>query len=122
MRLDTAQHAPARHRLGLEDFAADLPRLAAEEPDGQAFQFELALEARRRPELRDEVRTQYEEYFAVTRRALERAGIEATPALVRLVFAALDGATLQQLIFERPDESAELVAELQGLLRRLAAP
>ena len=61
----------------LEDFAADLPRLAAEEADGQAFQFELALEARRRPELRDEVRAQYEEYFAVTRRALERAGIEA---------------------------------------------
>ncbi|UGS35994.1 TetR/AcrR family transcriptional regulator [Capillimicrobium parvum] len=105
----------------LEDFAADLPGLAAEEPDAQAFQFELALEARRRPELRDDVRAQYDEFFAVTARALDRIGIEPDPMLARLVFAALDGIMLQQLIFEDEGRGEELVAELQRMLAALGA-
>jgi AcrR family transcriptional regulator len=109
----------------LEDFAADLPRLAAEEPDAQAFQFELALEARRRPELRDGVRARYEEFFAVTGQALGRLGIEPDPVLARLVFAALDGIMLQELIFDDDDDDAggggeALVRELQRVLSLLA--
>lgn len=105
----------------LEDFAADLPRLAAEEPDAQAFQFELALEARRRPELSDDVRTQYDEFFAVTARALDRMGIEPDPMLARLVFAALDGIMLQQLVLEDDGRGEELVGELQRVLAALGA-
>jgi AcrR family transcriptional regulator len=105
----------------LEDFAADLPRLAAEEPDAQAFQFELALEARRRPELSDDVRAQYDEFFAVTARALARIGIEPDPMLARLVFAALDGMMLQQLIFEDDGHGEELVEQLQRVLAALGA-
>ena len=105
----------------LEDFAADLPRLAAEEPDAQAFQFELALEARRRPELSDDVRAQYDEFFAVTARALDRMGIEPDPILARLVFAALDGIMLQQLVLEDDGRGEELVGELQRVLAALAA-
>jgi AcrR family transcriptional regulator len=104
----------------LEDFARDLARLAAEAPDAQAFQFELALEARRRPELLPEIRALYEQYIEVVEQALERFGVESRPALARVVFAALDGLMLQQLIFDRPGETEEAVALLQDLLRGLA--
>lgn len=103
----------------LEDFARDLAQLGAEDPDAQAFQFELALEARRRAELRPEVRALYEEYFGAIERALTRLGVDRGPAMARLVFAALDGIMLQQLVFERRDETEELVALLQELLRTL---
>jgi AcrR family transcriptional regulator len=109
---------PASGRL--EDFARDLPKLGDEEPDGQALQFELALEARRRPELQPEVRALYEEYFAVVEHALERIGIAGGSPMARLVFAALDGIMLQQLIFERRADTEELVRLLQVLLGRLA--
>jgi AcrR family transcriptional regulator len=105
----------------VEEFADHLAQLAAEAPDAQVFQFELALEARRRAELEPEIRALYEEYYAVTARALEAIGVaDPSPALVRLVFAALDGLTLQQLIFDRPADTEAAVAELQALLRGLA--
>ncbi|MDW5597881.1 TetR family transcriptional regulator [Conexibacter stalactiti] len=110
---------PASGRV--EEFADHLSRLATEAPEGQVFQFELALEARRRAELEPEVRALYEEYYAVTARALSAIGVaDPSPALVRLVFAALDGLTLQQLIFDRPADTEAAVAELQTLLRGLA--
>jgi AcrR family transcriptional regulator len=104
----------------LEDFARDLPKLGAEEPDAQALQFELALEGRRRADLQPMVRALYEEYFAVVERALERIGAEGGRAMARLVFAALDGIMLQQLIFERREDTEQLVRLLQDLLGRLA--
>lgn len=105
----------------VEEFADHLAQLAADAPEGQVFQFELALEARRREELEPEVRALYEEYYAVTARALAAIGVASpSPALVRLVFAALDGLTLQQLIFGRPADTEAAVAELQTLLRELA--
>lgn len=110
---------PASDRV--EEFADHLSQLASDAPEGQVFQFELALEARRRAELEPEVRALYDEYFAVTARALAAIGIDdPSPALVRLVFAALDGLTLQQLIFDSPADTEAAVAELQELLRGLA--
>jgi AcrR family transcriptional regulator len=110
---------PASDRV--EEFADHLSQLAADAPEGQLFQFELALEARRRAELEPEIHALYEEYYAVTARALAAIGIaDPSPALVRLVFAALDGLTLQQLIFGRPADTEAAVAELQAVLRGLA--
>ena len=48
---------PATGRL--EDFAAGLADLVAEDADMQAFQYELSLEGRRRPELRPAVQRMY---------------------------------------------------------------
>ncbi|ADB52295.1 TetR/AcrR family transcriptional regulator [Conexibacter woesei] len=111
---------PASDRV--EEFADHLAQLAADAPEAQAFQFELALEARRRAELEPEVRALYAEYFAATARALDAVGLaDPSPALVRLVFAALDGLMLQQLVFGRPADTEAAVAELQALLRTLAA-
>lgn len=105
----------------LQDFGSGLSRLVSEVPHDQVLQFELALESRRRAELLPEVRSLYDEYLAVTKEALASFGIEADDALARLVFAALDGLTLQQLIYEQPeqtDAAVEMLHELLGHLTR----
>ena len=58
-----------RGRLGedtatLGEFAADVPALMAEEPQEAVFQFQLALEGQRRPELLAQVRATYDEYVS----------------------------------------------------------
>ena len=53
-------------------------------------------------------------------RALAKLGIDGDVA-ARLVFAAIDGLTLQQLIFEDPEQTREAVACSSVLLRLLAA-
>lgn len=101
----------------LEDFARDLASLADDAPQDQILQFELALEALRRPELLPEVRTLYEQYVAATRETLASLEIAADEPLVRLVFAALDGLMLQHLIDGRSEATRAAVQELQALLR-----
>ncbi|UGS36007.1 TetR/AcrR family transcriptional regulator [Capillimicrobium parvum] len=105
----------------IEDFARDLGQLAEEAPDGQAFQFEVVLEARRREDLRAAVQEMYDNYFAVAQDALGRIGVDDSPAMTRLVFAALDGMILQQLIFGRREDTDALVAKLHEVLHALAA-
>lgn len=104
----------------LDDFSAGLSRMVSADLDTQAFQYELLLESRRRPELRPQLRALYDEYLAATRRELSRmlpGG--ADPALTRLVFAALDGLVLQQLVLGGPEETDEAVERLRELLRLL---
>lgn len=105
----------------LDDFASGLPTLAAEASDDQVLQFELALEATRREELGPEVRALYDEYFEVTKHALRSFGIDAEDALVRLIFATLDGLTLQQLIYRRPEHTEASVSVLHELIDSLRA-
>ena len=84
-------------------------------------QCELTFEARRRPELASQVRALYENYYSVTERSLVELGIDRDEALTRLVFAALDGLVLQQLIFgdaRATDASIERLQELLALLAR----
>lgn len=106
-----------------EDFVAGLTDMVEDDPDGQAYQYELLLEARRRPELLAQVRALYDEYFEASRRELNRILPQgASPAFNRLVFAALDGLVLHQLtgIGDR-EETAAALAELHTLLRDLGA-
>ncbi|POX38733.1 TetR family transcriptional regulator [Streptomyces sp. Ru73] len=104
------------------DFAAGVPEMVETGPGLQAFQYELLLEARRRPELLPQVRNLYDAYFAASERELSRMLPYAPgPALARLVFAALDGLVLHQLTLgERADTEAALAA-LRSLLTRAAA-
>lgn len=100
----------------LPDFVAGLSQLVAEDEDGQAFQFELALEARRSPELRDGGRELYSAYLDSTRRALVAMGLGDDPDLARLVFATLDGLVFQQLLFGDPAATERSLATLRRLL------
>ncbi|NEB03673.1 TetR family transcriptional regulator [Streptomyces sp. SID13726] len=106
-----------------EDFVAGLTDMVEGDPDGQAYQYELLLEARRRPELLPQVRELYDEYFGASQRELSRIlPGDASPALNRLVFAALDGLVLHQVtgLGTREDTEAALT-ELRSLLHRLGA-
>ncbi|MCW5252547.1 TetR/AcrR family transcriptional regulator [Streptomyces sp. SHP 1-2] len=104
-----------------EDFAAGLDGLVESGPDLQAFQYELLLEARRTPELMPHLRDLYEGYFAAARHDLSR--ILSRPVdrgLSRLVFAALEGLVLHQLVFGEREVTEEALAELRRLLAGLA--
>jgi TetR/AcrR family transcriptional regulator, regulator of biofilm formation and stress response len=89
-------------------------------PDDQAFQYELILEARRRPELRPQVEQVYATYREALRTELEAGGIEADDALVHLVFAAVDGLVFQQVCLDDPGAARAGIQRLRALLRPLA--
>jgi DNA-binding transcriptional regulator YbjK len=86
------------------DFAATLEALVQSHPDLQAFQFELALESRRRPELKPMIERVYETYRSTVREVLRRNGLDDED-FVQMVFATLDGLAFQQTVFEDADRT-----------------
>jgi DNA-binding transcriptional regulator YbjK len=108
-RLDT-------HGGGLSELAADLPDLIDRDPDSAAFQFAMALEGRRRQELAAHVRRLYDHYIDATTASLEAAGVDADADVARLVFAAIDGLVLQQLIYGDAEATARSLTRLRRLL------
>jgi AcrR family transcriptional regulator len=105
----------------VSDFSTGLADMVESGPDLQAFQYELLLEARRRPELLPHLRALYEEYFDATRSELTRMLPRPVDrGLSRLVFAALEGLVLHQLVFGERDVTEEALAELRTLLQMLA--
>jgi TetR/AcrR family transcriptional regulator, regulator of biofilm formation and stress response len=74
-----------------------LAQLVADEPDTQAFQYELALESRRRPELQPAIEALYGGYRHALREEFAHCGVGTDDPLVQLVFAALDGLVFQQV-------------------------
>jgi TetR/AcrR family transcriptional regulator, regulator of biofilm formation and stress response len=113
----SAALAPDSGRL--EDFLDDLPASTERDLDIHLFQYEMALQARRRPDLGREIRALYEEYFAVTGHALEEAGIDAGADVARLAFAAIDGIVLQQVVFGDASGTQRSVEVLRDVLERL---
>ena len=104
----------------LDALFAGVVEMVQANPDDQAFQYELILEARRRPELRPHVEQVYATYRQALRTELEAAGIAADDALVHLVFAAVDGLVFQQVCLEDPAAARAGVERLRALLRPLA--
>jgi hypothetical protein len=90
-------------------------------PDIQAFQYELLLESRRRPELLPQLRALYDEYFDATRRELSEMLGGASHGLSRMVFATLEGLVLHQLVFGEREVTESALDELRTVLRLLAA-
>jgi AcrR family transcriptional regulator len=103
----------------VEDFSASLPAMVTDNPDDQAFQYELILESRRRPELRRHVHTLYQAYRDAARRELGRMGLGDDPALAHLVFAALDGLVFQQLALDETASTERALEQLRDVLRTL---
>jgi len=104
----------------IADFSTGLTDMVEADPGNQAFQYELLLEARRRPELLPQIRALYDEYFDATQRELSRMlPADANRALARLIFAALDGLVLHQLVLGEPKVIDTALEELRSLLRLL---
>ena len=115
--IEAARLSPASGELS--DFAGEVPALLSESPHESVFQVELLLRSLRDPALREEVRASYDDYIAATAQALQDFDID-DPALARLVFAALDGLTLQQLLYEDEARTRDAIAALRRLLALIA--
>lgn len=102
------------------DFARDLAASVEQDLDAHMFQYELDLQARRRPAIGREMQSLYRVYCELTLDSLRRMGIDASPALARLVFAALDGIVLQQVVDQDQDRTQQTLAALHHVLRILA--
>jgi TetR/AcrR family transcriptional regulator, regulator of biofilm formation and stress response len=111
--------APPRMSGPLETLADHVPgRVAETEPD-QAFQYEVSLESRRRPELSEHVQRSYASYTDAMRERMTRGGLPDDPALARVVFAAVDGLALQQVLFASPEQTEEGLVALRRMLLAL---
>ena len=106
----------------LDALFAGVVEMVQANPDDQAFQYELILEARRRPELRPHVELVYATYREALRAELEAAEIAADDALVHLVFAAVDGLVFQQVCLDDPASAQAAIERLRELLRPLIRP
>lgn len=79
-------------------FTESLLELLLAEPELQVFQYEMILEARRRPELAEAVSALYENYVSALAEGLSAAGLTQNVQVVaRTLFASLDGLVLQYL-------------------------
>ena len=113
------ESAPPRMSGPLETLADHVPGRVADTESDQAFQYEVSLESRRRPELSEHVQRSYDAYTTAMRERLTRAGLPDDPALARVVFAAVDGLALQQVLFADPEETEEGLVALRRMLLAL---
>lgn len=100
---------------GFAGFAAALAASVAEDPAAQAFQYELALEARRRPELVAPMKRVYDSYRSAVRNALAHNGIDDA-SLGDAVFAAMDGLVFSQTVFGDQEQTQRALAALRSLI------
>jgi TetR/AcrR family transcriptional regulator, regulator of biofilm formation and stress response len=101
----------------LTQFADELPALMASRPDDAIFQYQLALEALRRPELLQDIQRSYDGYITAVRESLSRFGLPDDVAMASLVFAMLDGINLQHLIYNDEERTRRAVEVMRVLLR-----
>jgi AcrR family transcriptional regulator len=104
-----------------EQFADALLDSVSSEPELQLFQFEMLLEARRKPELRALLDRLYGNYISTVDSALRARSLDTDEELSRAVFAALDGLMLQFLTFGDPSSIRAAVVQVGRLLERSAS-
>lgn len=121
-RRAVAHALPVAEHEDLDTFLDDLSRSAERDLSDHIFQYEMAFNSRRRPGVAERMAELYAFYGEETARAL--AGLapgEVSPALARLVFAAIDGLVLQQIVFDDPERTDGGVRALRRTLRALFA-
>jgi AcrR family transcriptional regulator len=101
-------------------FREALVRNVLSQPDIEIFQFEMVMEATRRPELQDAVRELYRRYVAALAAGRAALGAENDPGLNLAMFAALDGLTLQY--FAKAITAEQLAEAVQALGVAVGAP
>lgn len=104
---------------GFDGFAAGLASLVAADPEAQAFQYELTMEARRRPELLPVMARVNDTYRTAVHRELARNGFD-DPDLTNLVFTALDGLVFHQTAFGNTARTERAIRALRSLLSAYA--
>ncbi len=98
-------------------FTEALLELLLEDPELQVFQYEMILEARRRPELAGPVAELYENYVDALSEGLQAFGVKGDVRVVaRSLFAALDGLVLQYIAGVGRDDIAAALEEVHQVL------
>lgn len=98
-------------------FTESLLELLLAEPELQVFQYEMILEARRRPELADAVSALYERYVSALAEGLMASGLTRNVQVVaKTLFASLDGLVLQYLAGVERELIAASLEEVHDVL------
>ncbi|WLF46669.1 TetR/AcrR family transcriptional regulator [Rhodococcus opacus] len=100
----------------LDHFVEHLTDLVARDPDLQVFQYELMLESRRTPRLDPHVKLLYATYIEATSQALTRLGITADEDLTLLVYSAIEGFIMHQLIAKDRPATERAIGRLCRIL------
>lgn len=98
---------------------AGLIQMVEDNPDDQAFQYELILESRRRPELRPHVESLYRTYRRALREELAHGGIDCDEVMAHAFIAAADGLIFQQITLGHSDFNEAALAHLRRFLQSL---
>lgn len=101
----------------IADIGARISQIVATHSLEERYQYEMILESLRRPELIDDVRQIYRSFTDALARELQLVGADRVEPLSRVVFAALDGLILQQLITGDTAATESAVERLQSLIR-----
>ena len=102
-----------------EEFADSLIESVAREPELQLFQFEMLLESRRSPEMRNLVEQLYANYIKTVENALKQHGLDTGNEAAIAIFAALDGLMLQFLTISEPKKIRAAVIHVGRLVSAL---
>lgn len=102
LKWSTAQAVDSTHLQGFatseEDYREALTASVVSDTDLHVFQFEMILEARRRPELRPQIEELYETYLQAIKADARTLGLsDVSDATYRAVFACIDGLIMQYL-------------------------
>ncbi|RZK94952.1 MAG: TetR family transcriptional regulator [Rhodococcus sp. (in: high G+C Gram-positive bacteria)] len=100
----------------LDNFVEHLTDLVARDPDLQVFQYELMLESRRTPRLDPHVKLLYATYIEATSQALTRLGITADEDLTLLVYSAIEGFIMHQLVAKDRPATERAIERLRRIL------
>jgi DNA-binding transcriptional regulator YbjK len=103
---------------GFDGFADGVVDLVFSNPDLQAFQYEIQLEARRRPELLPVVNRMNNRYRELVSQELRRHGID-DPNMAEIVFMALDGLVLHHAIHGDAARTSGAAEALREILRSI---
>ncbi|MGV9712837.1 TetR/AcrR family transcriptional regulator [Gordonia sp. NPDC003424] len=101
-----------------------LAELATAKAAGEAFQFEVILESRRRPELQHHVEDIYEAYIDAIHSELVLAGLTPDRDFTHLVYVAAEGLVFNQITHGSAAQTKRSLAHLRTLLdqARKASP
>lgn len=94
-------------------FAEGIQSLVERDEDLQAFQYELVLASRHRPELRPAVDRYYTAYQEATARALHALGVDDDD-LIAAIWFAMDGLVFAQLV--RPRDVEPVVRRIRRVV------
>lgn len=113
---ETSMRTPS---LTAAEFASGLESATGRDMSVEAFQYELLLESRRRPELREHVTRYYEAYRRATTERMHELGIHDED-LIAAIWFALDGMVLKELVLGESPDIERALARVRRLIAEVA--